>query len=317
MDLLEVLELGSVPVVEVAGWRTRERAGAFTPVGQVDHHTAALATSTRPAPSLQVCVTGRQDLPGPLCNGLVDYHGRCHLISDGRANDTGRGSRIVLDELRRGVYPADTAAARRLVDDTDGNRWFYDWEVEYPGGGFSPTDSQLETLIRINVVTALALGVALPIGHKEWTRRKPDPANVDMRELRAECDRRIAALAAMAAGTGPAVDPEPSATTSVVAGATRHSLEGEPVMRLPVRVTLDSNGNGETGPFEGLDVDHSRFLSSSNLAIHSPNYGGPGEDYWVVPVGDSDRGGKLVVQVHGDDPRLAGATVYPVVLVAD
>ena len=56
---------------------------------------------------------------------------------------------------------------------------------------------------------------------------------------------------------------------------------------------------------------------SSWMTIHSPNYGGAGEGYWVVPVGDSDRGGKLVVQVNGDDARLAGATVYPVVLVAD
>lgn len=317
MDLLKALELGSVPVVEVAGWRSRERAGSFTPVGQLDHHTAARATSARPHPSLQICVTGRPDLPGPLCNGLIDYHGRCFLISDGRANDSGRGSGVVLDELRRGIRPTKTAAERGLADDTDGNRWFYDWEVEYPGGQFSPNDSQLETLMRINVAVSLGLGVAGPLGHKEWTRRKPDPANVDMGELRREFDRRIAALAAMAAGTGPTVDPEPSATTSVVAGATRHTLEGEPVMRLPVRVPLDDNGNGEIGPHEGLDIDHSRLLSTSNVAIHSPNYGAPGESYWVVPVGDSDRGGKLVVQVHGNDPRLAGATVYPIVVVAD
>jgi hypothetical protein len=114
---------------------------------------------------------------------------------------------------------------------------------------------------------------------------------------------------------GPLQQP-PGASAPDLPG-TRHTLEGDPVMRLPVRVQLDANGNGETGPDEGLDVDHARLLSTSNLAIHSPNYGAPGEGYWVVPVGDSDRGGKLVVQVNGDDPRLAGATVYPIVVIAD
>jgi len=170
--------------------------------------------------------------------------------------------------------------------------------------------------MRANVALALA-GGGPPIGHKEWTKRKPDPANVDMGAWRHELDRRIDALAAMAAGTGPAVAPEYSPPTSIVARATSHTHEGEPVMRLAIPVHLDDNGNGETGPFEGLDVDHAKFLSTSNLAIHSPNYGADGEDYWIVPVGDSDRGGKLVVQVNGDDARLAGQTVYPVVLVAD
>lgn len=89
-------------------------------------------------------------------------------------------------------------------------------------------------------------------------------------------------------------------------------------MRLPVRVRLDDNGNGETGPYEGLDVDHDRLLAGpANIAIHSPNYGGPGEGYWIVPAGESERDGKLVVQVHGNDARLANQTVYPIVLIAD
>jgi hypothetical protein len=36
-----------------------------------------------------------------------------------------------------------------------------------------------------------------------------------------------------------------------------------------------------------------------------------------VPVGDSDRGGKLVIQVEANDKRLAHQTVYPIILVAD
>jgi hypothetical protein len=315
MDLLDVLVRGSVPVIEVAGWRTRERAGSFTPIAQLDHHTAAKATSTRPAPSLDICTNGRADLPGPLCNQLVDYHGRCFLISDGRANDSGRGSGVVLDELRRGILPSRTAAERGLVDDTDGNRWFWDTEVEYPGGQFSPNSSQLETLMRINVALFLA-GGGPPLGHKEWTRRKPDPANVDMVAWRREFARRVDALAAMANGTGPSVAPEISEPTSVVAGAARHTLEGEPVMRLPVRVRLDSNGCGETGPFEGLDVPMERVLSVSNAVASSPNYGGPGEKYDVIPVGPYERDGKLVVQVEGD-ARHAGSTVWPIVTVAD
>lgn len=314
MDLLDVLVRGSVPVVEVAGWRTRHRAGLFEPIGQIDHHTGAKATSSRPAPSLDTCVNGRPDLAGPLCNQLVDFHGRCYLISDGRANDSGKGSGIVLDELRRGILPARTAAERGLVDDTNGNPWFWDTEVEYPGGQFSPNAAQLETLMRINVAIALA-GGGWPLGHKEWTRRKPDPANVDMVAWRGEFERRIEALAAMADGTGPSVAQDPHTPTSVVAGARRCTLEGDPVMRLPVRVQLDSNGCGETGPDEGLDVDFDQVLAITSTTPRSPNYGAGGEPYLVPEAGGYERDGKLVVQVEGD-ARIAGGVVYPIVLTA-
>lgn len=315
MDLLAVLVNGSVPVVEVAGWRARDRAGSFTPVGQIDHHTAAKASSSNPHPSLQTCVSGRAGIPGPLCNGLIDYHGRLFLICDGRANDSGMGSSKVLAEARRGIFPSGTAKARRLVDDTNGNPWFFDWEVEYDGVAQTPTAAQLETLIRTNVAVALA-GFGVTIGHLEWTARKIDPANVSMSAIRGEIGRRIKALAAMAAGTGPSVAPDYSPVSSTVAHTTRCTLNGKVVYRMEVPIHLDSNGNGETGPDEGLHVPYSKVLAVSSHAPHSANYGGR-EGYKLAPAGHHEHNGELVVEVVSNNPALGGATVYPVVTVAD
>lgn len=316
IDLLEVLTRGSVPVVEVAGWRTRDVAGAFTPVAQIDHHTGGRPSSSNPSPSLQTMVKGRPGIPPPLGNGLIDYHGRLLLVSDGRCNDSGKGSGIVLNEIRRGIRPSGTAAARHLVDDTNGNPWFWDWEIEYDGVTQAPNPSQLETLYRVNVAVALA-GGGTPIGHLEWTARKIDPANVSMADIRHEFDRRIEALAAMAAGTGPTVDPELSPPASTVGHADRVALNGKVVLRMEVPVHLDDDGNGETGPAEGLHVPYAKLLSCSNTSVNSPNYGAPGEGYLVVPVGPYDKDGQLVVQVESNDKRLARQTVYPVVTVAD
>ena len=78
-------------VVEVNGWRTRGAEG-FNPRGSVDHHTAGPRKGN--APSLGVCINGRADLPGPLCNVLVGRDGTCYVVAAGRANHAGAGGPI-------------------------------------------------------------------------------------------------------------------------------------------------------------------------------------------------------------------------------
>lgn len=77
----------------VDGWRTRG-SSSFNPVGVVGHHTAGPKTGDRP--SLDVCVNGRPDLDGPLCNvflprGLTTAQRAPVVVAAGRANHAGAG----------------------------------------------------------------------------------------------------------------------------------------------------------------------------------------------------------------------------------
>lgn len=173
-QIIHLFQLEGIKYVETSGWRTREVAGAFTPVGVCNHHTAS--QSLTPTPSLQIVQTGRSDLSGPLCNFLVGRNALCYLISDGRAHDTGKGSGVVLTEVRMDKATPRNAAARGLVDDTDGNNWFYDIEVENNGTGEPYSPAALDTLVRINAAICKGYGWTekSTIQHRWWTRRKID-----------------------------------------------------------------------------------------------------------------------------------------------
>lgn len=96
-----------------------------------------------------------------------------------------------------------------------------------------------------------------------------------------------------------------------------HTLEGDPVATIDVPVRLDDNGNGESGPDEGVHIDMAKYLTVDNVSVNSPNYGQHGEDYITVTCGRYEKEGKVVIQADSDDPRLAGITIWPRVLVAD
>jgi hypothetical protein len=136
------------------------------------HHTAP----PNPFP-VRVLIDGRSDLPGPLCQLFLDQGGRCHLIAAGYANGAGTGSSIVLTEVRADWPPSGDAKTRGLSDDTAGNRWFINLEVDHPGNGDPLNPLQQIALPR--VCAALLAHQGWPanrvIGHREWTKRKTDP----------------------------------------------------------------------------------------------------------------------------------------------
>lgn len=92
--LADELRAAGLTVVEVDGWRNRGRpasTGHFQPRGlQTTHHTAATSSAANPAAGLQTLITGRSDLPGPLCQTAIDYNGVVYVIAAGRANVNGR-----------------------------------------------------------------------------------------------------------------------------------------------------------------------------------------------------------------------------------
>jgi peptidoglycan hydrolase-like protein with peptidoglycan-binding domain len=80
-----------VQVVEIDGWQSRGRTYAtFDPYGSVNHHTAGPRVGV--APSLGICINGRSDLPGPLCNVHQQRNDVVNVVAAGVANHAGRGS---------------------------------------------------------------------------------------------------------------------------------------------------------------------------------------------------------------------------------
>lgn len=152
LKLKQRLENFGVEVVEIDGWQTRG-SSFFHPVGSVNHHTAGAATGV--APSLNICIRGRSDVPGPLCNVLLGRDNRAYLIAAGRANHAGRGS----------------------WNGVSGNSNFYGLEVEHRGTSaelLSP--ERYATMVAIHA--AFAHGKFNPLDmtcqHWEWTSRKID-----------------------------------------------------------------------------------------------------------------------------------------------
>lgn len=147
-------------VVEVDGWQTRG-SDDFAPRGLVCHHTASSASGGN-APSLGICVNGRSDLPGPLCQVLLARDGTCYVIASGRANHAGEGGYKGLS----------------------GNSSVLGIEAENNGIG-EPWNNYEEY---VACAAALRDGANFSndmiCGHKEWTRRKIDPHGIDMNSFR-------------------------------------------------------------------------------------------------------------------------------------
>lgn len=159
------LRAKGLQVIEVDGWRTRGYRMAdlgFDPHGSVDHHTAGPASGD--VPSLGICINGRSDLPGPLCNVLVGRSNTCYVVAAGRANHAGSGG----------------------WNGLSGNGSVYGVERENVGTDAEPwRPDQTDTAARVHA--ALIEGRAdasMVCEHKEWTTRKVDAHTVlgsDMR----------------------------------------------------------------------------------------------------------------------------------------
>lgn len=92
-NLPALLREAGLTVVEVDGWRTRERPGGFAPVGVLNHHTGASAlgwaAAKIPAYLRFIFTVGRSDLPAPLCQMVLWRDGTVYLGAAGRANHAG------------------------------------------------------------------------------------------------------------------------------------------------------------------------------------------------------------------------------------
>lgn len=185
---LSVLKHAGLGVIEHGKWRTHNRNthGNWGPVnGVMIHHTGPYSSE---ADMVELCRVGYQDLPGPLCHGVIDRSGTIHLVGYGRTNHAGMGDTDVL----LAVIAEKTSLPRDNEADTDGNRHFYGFECINTGEQPWPS-AQLDAMARAaaSVCRAHGWNEHSVIGHKEWQPGKPDPGDIDMDDFRDRVARHL------------------------------------------------------------------------------------------------------------------------------
>jgi peptidoglycan hydrolase-like protein with peptidoglycan-binding domain len=208
-----LLEAG-LKVAEQPGWTTRGRGDVGTIRGVMCHHTAGPITGNMP--SLETLTSGRDDLPGPLCQLGLGRDGTFFVIAAGRANHAGVGN---------------------WQGFSSGNSSFIGIEAENTGQSTGPlADSwppiQLDAYRRAcaAILARIRAGAIMCCGHKEYALpigRKPDPG-FDMGEFRNQV-AAVMAGSAPAPSLIPAIDGENRPTL-------RRGARGELVERIQVAV---------------------------------------------------------------------------------
>jgi LysM repeat protein len=170
-DLADGLRKRGLTVVEVDGWKTRGarniyppyQALAFTKVkGILWHHTATNRAQFNgsDAPTLSLCVNGRSDLPGPLCQIVFGRTGIVYVIAAGVGNHAGAG----------GGFAG--------ITQDGGNFELIGIEMESSGiAPFDWTPDQVRIAPYLGAALMDMYGVTLNIGHMEYSSTgKIDPA---------------------------------------------------------------------------------------------------------------------------------------------
>lgn len=160
-------------VVTHGAWATLGSA-TFHPRGVVCHHTGPWKT----VPGMvQLCINGRSDLPGPLCQVVLAPDGACHVIAAGRANHAGPGGWAGL------VGNTNVVGIEAIHSGALGAAW---------------PAVQLAAFTRCAAAICELLGITedMVCGHKEWApARKVDPVGLDMAEFRYDVAEHLAAWA--------------------------------------------------------------------------------------------------------------------------
>ena len=161
--LADRLRAWGLAVVECDGWQSRGSSD-FNPGGSVNHHTAGGANGT--CPSLGICINGRPDLAGPLCNVLQsreagEGNDAAYVVAAGRANHAGSGGWQGLS----------------------GNSRVWGLEIEHTGTSTLATHRQQTAALIHAAMWGGDPGMVCQ--HSEWTTRKIDAAtNVDSNGFR-------------------------------------------------------------------------------------------------------------------------------------
>lgn len=177
-DLADVLRDAGLEVVELPGWKTRGRpasTGGFDPVGNLWHHTGGSSDSREYAEWM--ALTGRSDLPAPLCQVAIDRAGVCYVSAAGRANHGG------------------TAKPSGPIPGGDANELYIGWECMNTGGeGWVP--AQYDAMVTAAAATSEHYGWDADANraHRETScTGKWDPGLLDMDKFRNDIADRMEA----------------------------------------------------------------------------------------------------------------------------
>lgn len=247
-------------VVETNGWQTRG-SETFNPRGSVDHHTAGPRKGN--APSLNICINGRPDLPGPLCHVLIGRDNTCYVIAAGRANHAGAGGWAGLQ----------------------GNASVFGIERENVGDGTEPwTLQQYDVAAKAHAALISAHGNRwdLVCEHKEWApRRKVDAFGVDGNQMRELVRDRLN----MPVGPTPTPTPAPDPVQNPVMSDA--DFKKAIAAAAAVRPTLKK---GDKGTWVG-DLQNALNTIVGRKVLPENGVFGPNTDRWVRQF-QQDRGVK-------------------------
>lgn len=197
-QLVNALKAEGLDVRTYGEWRTRNRnhKGPWGPIhGTMFHHTGG-----GPDGAVQYCYSGSPELPGPLCQGVIDKEGVVWVISAGRANHAGGGDPNVLAAVRDeryNDYPPVTHQHQGTAGAVDGNAYFYGFECVNEGDNddiWPPV--QVDAMVRAGAAISRVYGWSEKsvIAHKEWSDYKPDPEGPgfpSMKAFRAKIAERL------------------------------------------------------------------------------------------------------------------------------
>lgn len=273
-NLANDLRKYGLTVVEVDGAANRGYAGQDMQqlLGVLWHHTATPRSNYNysDAPTLSLCVNGRSDLPGPLCQLVLGRSGTVYFIAAGVGNHAGRG-----------VAPG--------VPENMGNHHLIGIEMESSGiAPYDWTEDQKRVAPYLGAALALILWGDkdhLQLGHKEYSYDgKIDPAGWpgDMDGLRSQINAKMAELQGKAASPAP-VASKPAAPVTAKFVPDPHWL---------VEKKNPAETMGQIAKWAGYSVD---ALAKFN-GIKDPNKITVGEriwspagaiDTWIVDPGDT------------------------------
>lgn len=171
VDLPARLRAAGLTVVTVDGWQSRGRpatTGGFAPAGVLWHHTGG--TQDGLVFARWLFLTGRSDLPAPLCHLAVGRDGVVYLGAAGRANHAGK------------------ATASGPMAAGDGNRMYVGVECMNTGSEGWPT-AQYKAMVRLGAVLSDVLGCSASAhrGHRETSvTGKWDPGLLDLDRFRSD-----------------------------------------------------------------------------------------------------------------------------------
>ncbi|QGZ16915.1 endolysin [Arthrobacter phage LittleTokyo] len=198
-NMAAALRKHGLTVVETPGWRSRGFLGQdlLEVRGVLWHHTATNRArfAGNDAPTLSMCIDGRPDVAGPLCNIVFGRNGTVYLTAAGLANHAGAG------------------AWHNIPRDL-GN--YYLIGIEMESSGIAPWDWTADQLrvapylgaaLEREYLGHLPAELRLQIGHLEYSSTgKIDPAGWPggMDGLRAQINKVLAGGDLKPAGSSPA-----------------------------------------------------------------------------------------------------------------